>query len=219
MLKYSGFQTACDCAFAAFVATWFVARHVLYGMICWSIHADVPRIMLYGCYDSVTGTKFPTTSPSGSPGGTDVMSQILQPFLNPGGPVCFNERIRYWFLGVLLFLQAITLMWFVMILRVVWKVINGDGADDSRSDDDEGEEEELDDAVQEARAQEVKAEVKAAQPVLEHVVSAEELHFKRRGGSNANTNARYRSRKSGTHGGGLSDRKELLGRIGCDKPS
>lgn len=205
MLKYTGFQTACDCAFAAFVVTWFVARHVLYLIVCWSIHVDVPKTMLYGCYDSITGEKF------SSHGGSEVLKHILQPFQNPGGLVCFNERVRYSFLAVLLFLQGITLMWFAMIIRVVLKVLNGDGADDSRSDD--GEEEGLEDS-EEAPVLEVKA-IPVQKPVVEHYVAADEINFKKRPSSGT----RYRSRKSGTHGGGLSDRKELLGRIGCDKPS
>jgi len=204
MLKYSGFQTACDGAFALFVVTWFVARHVLYIIICWSIHADVPKTMLYGCYSSLTGERY------SSDGGTEVLRHIMQPFQNPGGAICFNARIRYYFLAVLLFLQGIMLMWFAMIIRVVLKVLNGDGADDSRSDDDEEKDvEQMDKPV---------VEVKPAlttKSVVEHYVAADEINCKRRPSSNT----RYRGRKSGTTGGALSDRKELLGRIGCDKPS
>jgi len=208
MLKYAGFQTACDYAFAAFVVSWFVARHVFYLIICWSIHKEVPKTMPYGCYSSVTGAKL------SADGGNDVMQHILQPFVNPGGAVCFNQNIRHSFLAVLLFLQGLTLMWFAMIIRVVFKVLNGDPADDSRSDD--GEEAEEDEEEDSPLVDEKKTTTPpVAKPVVEHLVAADELHFTRR----PSNNTRYRSRKSGAHGGGLSDRKELLGRIGCDKPS
>lgn len=43
------------------------------------------------------------------------------------------------FLGLLLFLQVILLFWLWIILRIMWGVIVGKGADDDRSDTDESE--------------------------------------------------------------------------------
>jgi len=206
MLKYSGFETACDVAFGVFIVVWFVTRHVLYLMICWSVYIDFPGTMAYGCYSPSSGTKL------SSDGGTELLTQLLQPFLNPDGPVCFNTSIYWGFLAMLMFLQGIALVWFAMIVRVAWRVLNGNSAEDSRSDDEgevAGEEEEEEPEV---------VRVPVVPQPLEQVVGVEELHLPRRAGP------RTRYRKSGTHASGLSfaghgDRKELLGRIGCDKPS
>lgn len=221
VLKYSGFQTLCDAAFALFVVAWFVARHVCYLMICWSIYAHVPALMPVGCYSSITGAQLSTD------GGSDIASNILQSFIAPGDPVCYNNRIRVAFLSLLLVLQGITILWFAMIVRVAYKVVLGQPADDSRSDDegaaDEAEEDVNDD---EAELEGADAEALAAAqaqaplgptgaPPLELTVGVEDVHLPRR------VSVRYR--KSNGHSSGFplaaSDRKELLGRIGCDKPS
>lgn len=203
MLKYFGYQTACDIAFGVFIITWILARHVFYLMICWSIHADVPHTMSYGCFTSITGDKI------SSDGGVDIFRHVLQPFLNPGGNVCFNQRILNSFLGLLLCLQVITLMWLAMIIRVAFRVFRGAGADDSRSDD-EG------DAEEENQTEHVQP---VGLPLCEQEMEIDEIRFMRR----ASPPLR-RKKKAGSHATGLSipghsDRKELLGRIGCDKPS
>ena len=192
-------------------------------MICWSIYAHVPTLMPVGCYSSVTGARLSTD------GGSDIASNILQSFLAPGDPVCFNDRIRVAFLSLLLVLQGITILWFAMIVRVAYKVVLGQPADDSRSDD-EGAADELeehahddDEAEQEGAADADALAAGRAQvppgltvaPPLELTVGVEDVHLPRR------VSMRYR--KSNAHSSGFplaaSDRKELLGRIGCDKPS
>jgi len=223
MLKYTGYQTACDIMFGVFIAVWFLARHVVYLAVCWSIYADVPKVMVLGCYSSVTGEHL---SPDG---GSDVLSNVLQPFINPGGPVCYNANQRYGFLALMLFLQCITCMWFAMIIRVAWKVLQGKGADDSRSDDEEeAEDEAVDDEVENVPSSAARGSAEKLAPLtlstptpLEETVGVEGLNLRQRRAS-----PRYRTttRKAGSHSGGLSitghsDRKELLGRIGCDKPT
>lgn len=158
------------------------------------------------------------------------MSNVLQPFLDREGPICYNERLRYAFLSLLLVLQGITLMWFGMIVRVAVRVLSGAGADDTRSDDEEGEDEDIaegpDDETdgQGPKSTPKPGADKASVPVqlsapIEQTVGVDGLNLRQRRSS-----PRYRSRKPGSHAGGLSiaghsDRKELLGRIGCDKPT
>ncbi|RMJ08113.1 hypothetical protein CDV36_012266 [Fusarium kuroshium] len=196
-LKYSGFTKLCDVMFGLFVVSWFIARHILYMMVCWSIYTDVPQIMPVGCFK---GTNDNLIGPIDPPAG---YSYLLDPFLKPDGLVCYNETIQWAFLAPLLFLQVITIGWFTLIVRVIIKVLKGGDAEDVRSDDEGDEvEEEEDEFVYEE-----------AQP-LEEEVGVEELdlrNWERRSG------VRKQASSSGVSLPGHSDRKELLGRIGCEK--
>ncbi|KAI8723829.1 TLC domain-containing protein [Fusarium sp. LHS14.1] len=196
-LKYSGFTKLCDVMFGLFVVSWFIARHVLYIMVCWSIYSDVPQIMPTGCFK---GTNDNLIGPIDPPAG---YSYLLDPFLKPDGLVCYNEIIQWAFLGPLLFLQLITIGWFTLIVRVIIKVLKGGDAEDVRSDDEGGDEEEEEDEFV----------YEEAQP-LEEEVGVEELdlrNWERRSG------VRKQASSSGVSLPGHSDRKELLGRIGCEK--
>jgi very-long-chain ceramide synthase len=192
-----------------FIFAWFLTRHVFYLAICWSIHADVPTTMPYGCYDSATGLDASmkhSTWPRD--GGQAVLANIFQSFRDPGGVVCFNSRIQHGFLALLLSLQVLILLWFAMMLRVVWKVIRGQNANDVRSDSEESSEE-----------IEVEGSLAAVTP-LEEEVSAEELRFGQRKmprGGLRRTAARFRGGRNAMNT--TRDRKEILGRIGCDGPS
>jgi acyl-CoA-dependent ceramide synthase len=196
-LKYCGFQTLCDAMFGLFVVSWAVARHALYLTVCWSVYAHTPVIMTAGCFkgsrDNITG---PTEAPEG-------WSYLIEPFFDSKGLVCYNETVKWAFLSPLLFLQGLTIIWFTMIVRVVIKVLKGDAADDVRSDDEGGEEEEEEDEFV----------YEEAQP-LEQEVGVEDLdlrNWERRSG------LRKQASSSGVSLPGHSDRKELLGRIGCEK--
>ena len=58
------------------------------------------------------------------------------------GLVCWNDNIKWTFLGMLLALQCVCYScWFGMIIRVAYKVLSGQGADDTRSDDEDEEDE------------------------------------------------------------------------------
>ncbi|EOD49460.1 putative longevity-assurance protein [Neofusicoccum parvum UCRNP2] len=223
LLKYLGYQTACDIGFGVFIASWVIARHGLYLAVCWSIYAIVPIAMPYGCYDSVSGDRLPDSPTTPANGGNEIMWEVLQPFRDPEGPVCFNPRIRWAFLGLLGGLQVITLVWLYMIIQVAYKVLTGQGADDTRSDDEGDEEEE---SSQNERDGDIgnmekgkggKAALSVAP--LEEEVGVEGLHFgtptRRR---SERLYKRSSSRASGISIPGSSDRKELLGRIGCEKP-
>lgn len=127
---------------------------------------------------------------------------LVEPFLDSTGLVCYNETVKWSFLAPLLLLQGITIAWFTLIARVIIKILRGGEAEDVRSDDEAGDEEEEDEFIYEE-----------AQP-LEQEVGVEDLDLKnweRRSG------VRKQASSSGVSLPGHSDRKELLGRIGCDK--
>ncbi|KAK6071159.1 longevity-assurance protein [Seiridium cupressi] len=194
-LKYLGYTTACDMMFGLFVISWFLARHVAYLTVCWSIYVDIPQYINLGCY---RGGSKDLIGPFPPPAG---FSYLLEPFQDPEGTVCFNSNIAGGFLAFLLVLQAITLSWFCLIVRLVIRVLQGGNADDPRSDDEAGEE------------TDEEFEYEVAHP-LEEEVGVESIDLKnweRRAG------VKRTAASSGVSLPGHSDRKELLGRIGCEK--
>ncbi|KAI0886265.1 longevity assurance proteins LAG1/LAC1 [Annulohypoxylon maeteangense] len=193
-LKYLGFTRLCDAAFGVFMVSWFVARHVFYLMTCYSIYKDVPEMLPNACFK---GTNANLTGPFPIPDG---WGHYLEPFSDFEGTICFSSSVQWGFLYCLLGLQVITIFWFFMIIRVAIRVLKGDGADDTRSDD-EGEEEEEE------------FEYEEAQP-LEEEVGVEAIDLK---GWERRTGVKRAASSSGVSLPGHSDRKELLGRIGCEK--
>jgi acyl-CoA-dependent ceramide synthase len=150
-------------------------------------------------------------------GGNLVWTNLVKAYTDRDAPVCWNPTIRYSFLTLLLALQAIILLWFGMIIRVLYKVLRGQNADDVRSDDEgEDEEEEIEAEVERLHHPINAAKAGAEWTPMEEEVGVEALTFAKR---------RERSQKSAsTRASGISipghgDRKELLGRIGCDKPA
>ncbi|KAL8805005.1 MAG: hypothetical protein Q9182_002207 [Xanthomendoza sp. 2 TL-2023] len=215
ILKYLHLQTACNIAFGTFMAVWFGARHVLYLMVCYSIYADIPREITYGCY---RGSNSNLEGPMATPNDFD---HLLQPFRYPQGLVCWNNRIKWAFLSTLLALQVLLLIWFGMIIRVAVKVLQGGEAEDSRSDDEDSGERDSD-LEDEKAGYAPRSQTKGIAngrpvevPSLEEEVGAESINLSTRNRSN---NQKYRKVGSTASGVHLpSDRKELLGRIGCDK--
>ncbi|KAL2136554.1 hypothetical protein VTI74DRAFT_3099 [Chaetomium olivicolor] len=198
-LKYLGYTTVCDIMFGVFMLSWLIARHVLYLTVCYSVWAHTPEIMPTGCFK---GTKDNLTGPFEPPTDKGIL-YLFEPLWDSEGMFCYNETVKWSFLSMLLFLQCLTIMWFSMILRVAVKVLKGGAAEDVRSDDEAGEQEDEDEYVYEE-----------AQP-LEEEVGVEEIDLKnweRRTGVK-----RQASSTTGVSLPGHSDRKELLGRIGCDK--
>ncbi|KEY73135.1 hypothetical protein S7711_04884 [Stachybotrys chartarum IBT 7711] len=198
-LKYANYTTLCDIMFGLFMTVWIAARHVSYGLVCWSIYADTPVIMPTGCFKGRNGNlEGPLEPPSR-------FTYLLEPFYKFDGNVCYNETVKWTFLSVLLLLQGLTILWFTMIVRVAIKVIRGDGADDTRSDDEDDEEEE-----EEEEEQFVYEEAKPQ----EEEVGVESLDLK---GWERRSGVKRQASSSGVSLPGHSDRKELLGRIGCEK--
>ena len=199
---------ACDIAFGVFMLGWVIARHVLYLRVVYSLYAEVPEEVYSGCYSGSNGNLT-------GPFEVDDWVHLLEPFKDPTGIVCWNANIRMMFLYTLLALQVILCVWFGMIMRVAAKVIRGGEAIDSRSDDEGGEdaEDEADEKVDEKHRYQQPLDL----PPLEEEVGVESINL-----SNQRHSPGRRFRKSGVVASGVtlhSDRKELLGRIGCDKMS
>ena len=232
ILKYLKWDKTCDVTFGVFMVTWLAARHVLYMAVCWSIYAHIPQEIQYGCY---RGGDLDLEGPFPVPNDFD---HLTQPFRDPVGLVCWNDGIKWVFLGLLLALQCVMLLWFCLILKVAYRVISGERADDTRSDDeDENEDEEEEEEEGKEGNMEVMALPEKAfesvkpgqeQPLYleKEVLSTDgDLHY-----SSSNQGRRSPMRRSSRKKAseahttsvnllGHSDRKELLGRIGCDKTS
>lgn len=215
MLKYMNFQMACDIAFGVFLVVWFIARQALYLLVCYSVYAHIPLEIKYGCYSgSASNLQGPISPP-------DLFGHLFQPFMDPEGLVCWDNKIKWAFLSVLLALQVILLIWFGMILRVAYKVIRGGEAEDSRSDDEleEGNDELGSDPPEkgENMSNEHEGVLAVVPRLLEEDVGVEAINL-----GNSRRSSSRRFRKGGGTASGVtipSDRKELLGRIGCDKGS
>jgi very-long-chain ceramide synthase len=183
--------------FGVFMFSWLIARHVCYMMVVYSVWAHTPEIIppngfWVGKQDNLTG---PHLLPERLQ-----WQQTFGPLWKSDSMVYFNDPIRNSFLALLLFLQGLTIVWFTMIINVAMRVLRGDGADDTRSDD-EGQEEEEEYVYEEA------------QP-LEEEVGVEQLDLK---SWERRTGVRRQAATSSVSIPGHSDRKELLGRIGCEK--
>ncbi|KAG5980606.1 hypothetical protein E4U55_003852 [Claviceps digitariae] len=194
-LKYAGYNTICDIMFGVFMLSWLIARHVLYMMVCWSVYAHTAEVMTpLGCY---RGSNDNLIGPEAPPPG---VMWVIEPFYNSTGWICNTDVVKWFFLAPLLTLQGITIYWFTMIVRVAMKVIRGHGAEDSRSDHESVDEE--DEYVYEE-----------AKP-LEEEVDADQIDLR---SWERRTGVRRQASSSGVSLPGHSDRKELLGRIGCEK--
>lgn len=183
--------------FGFFLVTWFVARHVFHIMVCWSVYNSttiVPDGCMYGDGSENNGPHAPPNK----------FMYMIRPFYDFDGPVCYNDTVKWAFLVPLLLLQLLMCLWFSMAIRVALKVICGASAEDVRSDDEGDDQEEV---------EEEEFVYEEAQP-LEEDVGVEDLDLKnweRRSG------VKRQASSSGVSLPGHSDRKELLGRIGCDK--
>ncbi|KAI9762010.1 MAG: hypothetical protein M4579_000646 [Chaenotheca gracillima] len=221
VLKYLHFDNACNVAFGVFMATWFTCRHVLYMMVVWSIYRDSPVMTPWGCYDTKSRTRKGDADPE------ELFGYLFGPLKDPS-TICYNPKVMWTFLSLLLALQVITLIWFGMIARVAFRILNGQGAEDSRSDgedEDEVEDKEVElelqldgEALEDEeyqQEQQLSRKMRDSASPFEEEVGVEAINLKGR----ASPVRRFR-RSAGTASGVTlpgSDRKELLGRIGCDK--
>lgn len=232
-----GYTTACDVAFGVFVVSWFATRHVLYMLVCWSIYHDAPIDMAPGCYLASSTHASSTTASTNTSlfipasntaafaahGGNNIWPNLLKAYTDQNGPICWNPSIRYYFLALLLTLQVFCCIWFSMVVRIVFKVLNGASADDVRSDDEGDEEEDVTHektrSILNAVPTCTESGMSAMPTYKEEEVGVDALTFARMNGASQRRVARRESsRASGISLPG-GDRKELLGRIGCDKPS
>jgi very-long-chain ceramide synthase len=201
ILKYFEFEAICNVAFIVFILTWFITRHIVYPILCWSIYQNVPAAMAYGCYSGTTAELYTTD------GYPNRFAYMLGPYVSEEGPFCMNQTIKWIFLSFLLAIEALSMLWFTMILRVAIEAIRSGNAEDERSDDEDEEEEEV----------EVEVSVSPRNEALNGVSTVEKASSAESSWRRANAPAQSRR----AHGGilGDSDRKALLGRIGCDKPT
>jgi acyl-CoA-dependent ceramide synthase len=217
MLRYLGFTTLCDIAFGVFVIAWFITRHIFYPMVSWSVYAHAPTDMAPGCYFA-DGSMVPMNSTEfDALGGNRIWANLVKSYTDRMGPICWNPTMRYCFLTLLLALQVIVFFWFAMIVKVVYKVLSGQSADDVRSDD-EGEDDEIENEIAHTSHPINALSACHGGAPLEQEVGVESLNLTRKS-YKKHSNRSSGSRTSGISIPGHGDRKELLGRIGCDKPT
>lgn len=130
-LKYAGYDVLCNIMFGLFMIVWVAARHIIFMMATYSVYAHSDTASPPGCYKGQMGS---ITGPFPPP---DRYAHLLEPFIRPGGLVCWTGPVKWGFVNSLLFLQVLTLIWFSMILKVALKVLKGGKADDTRSDNEE----------------------------------------------------------------------------------
>ena len=130
LLKYLGYNTICDVAFGVFLVAWVIGRHGLYNRVVYSVWQDSIRIIEPGCYPA-NSPYIPVSYEN------DTLWEFFGSFSRESEAMCWTRTIQGAFLFFLVVLQIITLAWLYMILRVAWRVVQGVGADDTRSDDED----------------------------------------------------------------------------------
>ncbi len=175
-----------------------------------------------------------TPDPSEYSFGNSIMLNVFRGWTNPGDVICYDGQMRWAFLGLLMALQVILLIWLGMIIRVAWGVIMGKGADDSRSDEEDAEDSEDEDVEADVPPQHPTAAISSfatqrppsaagssssQSTPYEEEVGADKLYF----GKRRTPSPRVKRKRSGAKGvtsaisiPGHSDPKDILNRIGCE---
>lgn len=190
-LKYLKHQTLCDIMFGIFVVSWVLLRHVAFCLVIWSVYAHSTAIMK-GCYRGM-GTD--VTGPFDIP--RDGSRYWSVPLVSNSETVCYDSKIMHAFLGGLLFLEGLMIFWFIMIFKLVIRVLLGENAEDTRSDDE--------------------AEKENEQDYLEVEVGPENLCLPSRSSVTGLGRSDSRHRSRGVSTSLQSDGRKLLDRIGCEK--
>lgn len=133
VLKYVGASVSCDIAFVLFLVGWTITRQILLPLVILSIIYEGPR---------------------------------LKPFTNWSN---LGLDGNYWtretnliFTALLIGLQIILCVWFVMIIRVAWKVVKGYEAEDTRSDVETSSESESEDEDEDENENENEIEIESS---------------------------------------------------------
>ncbi|GAA5932820.1 uncharacterized protein JCM15063_002214 [Sporobolomyces koalae] len=113
LFKYAGAQKCSDATFAFFLVSWIATRHVVYGIILWSVLFEAPVVLEYDW-------------------------RVREGYF-------FSKPAHAVFCVLLAALQVILCIWLVMILRVLWNILRGGSAEDTRSDDEDDGAEDVDD--------------------------------------------------------------------------
>ena len=131
--------------------------------------------------------------------------RYFNPFFDQKGTICLDRNIKSIFLGLLLMLQVLSIVWFVMIIKVALSVLKGEAANDTRSgDEDEGKEEEEEEKEEEC---EVRSNGKPTQSANGKAMAS---------GSETPSRQTGIFQRGGIRVPGSRDRKELIGRVGCN---
>jgi len=211
LLKYSDFETACNTMFIVFLGTWLVARHGIYNYLCWSIYRDVPRVMPFACYAAATEELETDANKLGS------RWRYAEPFLDQNGTICLDMKVKWVFLGLLFMLQVLSIVWFGMIIKVALSMVKGGGVNDTRSSDEEEEEEEEEEEAQEETK--FKEEADGKESIPQGKVAHSPYGKARASGSEPAPQRQTGLFQRGTgriRVPGSRDRKELIGRVGCN---
>lgn len=190
MLKYLRYESACNAMFILFLATWLVARHGIFVSLCWSIYRDVPLVMSYGCY---SGAELQPADP-------DRLSawRYIEPIFDQQGTICLDRKVKWVFLSLLLILQLLSIVWFAMIIKVAYTMIRGGSANDTRSGDEDEDELECIHPESELKP----SALAGARTSANDSAPSQSKYFQRGEGG-------IRIRRS-------RDRKEMIGRVGCN---
>jgi acyl-CoA-dependent ceramide synthase len=108
LLKYSGYNNACDYMFVFFMVSWVVLRHGLYNYLFYQSWHNASSLM----------------------SNSECIPGQFQ-------KRCWTPTILNSFFFLLGGLQVITMIWMYLISKVAYKVILGKGAEDVRSDEDD----------------------------------------------------------------------------------
>lgn len=108
VMKYIGFKKICDITFIFFLFSWIIMRHGVYNYITYLIWKK-SKILIFdsNCINNIS---------TGS---------------------CHSHNLINIFLVLLVGLQILTIIWLYFILKVAYKVIFENGAEDIRSDDED----------------------------------------------------------------------------------
>lgn len=120
MLKYLGLSTLCDTTFVLFMVSWFITRHFFFVLVIKSTIFEAPRLIPF-VWDPEPGHYMPRRVHY-------TFSALLVVLQVSWLSLSFTRMM------LTATLQAIQLMWFFTICRVAYKVVSGEGAEDTRSD-------------------------------------------------------------------------------------
>jgi acyl-CoA-dependent ceramide synthase len=138
------------------------------------------------------------------------ISYLFGPYLNLENPICMNRTVKWIFLSLLLTLEGLSIVWFSMIVRVAYGVLCGGNAEDSRSDEEDEAE------VEDQSTSHVPVHLTTKDGATPDTIAIDTAPgLDRRRSNGASVRARGRGRVPFDQ----SDRKALLGRIGCEKPT
>jgi acyl-CoA-dependent ceramide synthase len=133
--RYVDWRTSGNIALGTFATVWLISRHIVYVRVCWILFQDIPTIKPYGCYSGINGQL----------SKDDVVvswSRLGRPFIDSASLICIVPFVKWAFLSMLLVFEAMSIVWFKMIVQTVTRAFVNGYSDDVRSDEDEDEAEE-----------------------------------------------------------------------------